>query len=327
MPTLPDELYTVPPDEFVRTRDALATRLSKTGRNAEATAVRRMRRPTPVIWAINRSARDDERRVARLMDAVDGLRKAMATGARELSPATQEQREALDALTQHSATILRDAGVRVSRDVFDRLRSTLLNAAADRSARGDLRAGRLSREYGASGFDLLSDMPGSGGALRLVKARPLDSVKASAETVRSSPPARIRPRPGRAPERRPTRKVRTERSGAEARRQARAAAEERTAALMRSRQLLRQAQAEAKEAARLASGERRKADRLSQAAQKAAQVLEQLQAEVAEQERVVGESKAVAATATREADQAEEAARGRQARVADIARELERSST
>jgi hypothetical protein len=46
MATPPDELFTVPPEEFIRTRDALATKLTKAGHSAEATAVRRLQKPT-----------------------------------------------------------------------------------------------------------------------------------------------------------------------------------------------------------------------------------------------------------------------------------------
>src|SRR4051794_33762768 len=48
-----DSLLTVPPDEFVAARNALAKSLRAAGRKQEAAAVAALRRPTAVDWALN----------------------------------------------------------------------------------------------------------------------------------------------------------------------------------------------------------------------------------------------------------------------------------
>ena len=51
------DLHAIPLGDFVKARDALAAELRQTGHAAEAADVKKLRKPTPVVWAVNRVLR------------------------------------------------------------------------------------------------------------------------------------------------------------------------------------------------------------------------------------------------------------------------------
>jgi hypothetical protein len=148
----------VRPQDFVRARSALAAKLEKQGKAAAAKEVRRLRRPSPVIWALNNSMARAPRVVQDLADAVSQLRRAQL-GQGELRPAMERFRAAIGPLVRGAAAKLRDTDTRVSPAVERRLHDTLLAAVADRRLRADLMAGRLTEEREAAGFDVLTKGP------------------------------------------------------------------------------------------------------------------------------------------------------------------------
>ena len=153
-----DALRNVPPREFVSARQALAARLTHEGKTAEARQVSRLRRPSPVVWALNRAATAHPRDLAALVDSVDRLRRAQL-GQGDLRAATARYRTAFDPLARAAASALRDAGSGVSGAVDRRIRSTLQAAVTDRRLRAELAAGRLSDELTDPGFAVLTGAP------------------------------------------------------------------------------------------------------------------------------------------------------------------------
>ncbi|HEX2038797.1 MAG TPA: hypothetical protein VHF47_03580 [Acidimicrobiales bacterium] len=123
-----DRLFEVEPAEFVRVRDDLVARLKKEGRRDEAADVRRMRRPTATVWALNRLARLRPDDVAALLAAGEAVRQAQQqrAGAR-LRQSTRE----VQVLASRLA-----AG---NQEVEAALRAAALNGDPS----GELRAGRL----------------------------------------------------------------------------------------------------------------------------------------------------------------------------------------
>src|SRR5918999_3875782 len=107
-----DELYAVSPAAFVTARNRLAAALQRAGRTEEAAAVKRLRKPTPAVWAINQVARRDRSAVARFVESVDRLRRAHFTEPGRLAQAAEEQRAALEALVQQALAALAEAGLR-----------------------------------------------------------------------------------------------------------------------------------------------------------------------------------------------------------------------
>jgi hypothetical protein len=153
-----DALRAVPPREFVGARNVLAAQLAKRGKAAEARQVARLRRPSPVAWALNRAAAARPRELATLLDAVDRLRRAQLGGG-DLRAAMERYRAAFEPLVRGANQALKEAGTRVSAALDRRLRSTLLAAVTDRGLRADLEAGRLADEHADPGFAVLSRGP------------------------------------------------------------------------------------------------------------------------------------------------------------------------
>lgn len=132
-----DALRAVPPREFVQARNALAAKLAKDGQATEARDIRRLPRPSPVVWALNRTAVGRPRELNALVQAVDGLRRAQL-GQGELRAATERYRAAFEPLVRNATEALRDAGSAISPALERRIRSTLLAATTDRRLRADL---------------------------------------------------------------------------------------------------------------------------------------------------------------------------------------------
>jgi hypothetical protein len=153
-----DALRAVPPREFVGARNALAAQLAKRGMAAEARQVARLRRPSPVAWALNRASAARPRELGTLLDAVDRLRRAQLGGG-DLRAAMERYRAAFEPLVRGANQALKEAGTRVSAALDRRLRSTLLAAVTDRGLRADLEAGRLADEHADPGFAVLSRGP------------------------------------------------------------------------------------------------------------------------------------------------------------------------
>jgi len=152
------ELYQVPPSAFVRERNALAARLRTAGRTAEAADVARLRRPTPVLWAINRVAHDQPGEVKQLIEATDALKLVQLGRRKDVDAVGTRQRRALQNLVTRAAAALRSVDLGGSPAMLRRASATLLGAAADSRARALLQQGRLSEELSAPGFEVFGGM-------------------------------------------------------------------------------------------------------------------------------------------------------------------------
>jgi hypothetical protein len=151
-----DALWVVPPPQFVRARRALVARLRGAGRADAARAVERVRRPTLVVWAVNRMAREHPQTVRALVDATTALLRAQRRGAAELPDAIDHHRAVLRDAVATAEAVLRSERVATSAALVGRITGTLLGAAADADARTALANGRLTDEHRAPGFDALA---------------------------------------------------------------------------------------------------------------------------------------------------------------------------
>jgi len=247
-----DELRSVPPRDFVAARAALAARLTEQGETAEARRVARLRRPSPVVWALNRAAAARPRELAALGESVDRLRRAQL-GQGDLRAATEGYRSAFEPLVRAAREALEGSGTKPSAGLDRRLRSTLLAAVTDRALRAELAEGRLEGEHADPGFAVLSGGPipaaflrerplGARSAQKPTDKAPARAGKAADKSDAEAPrPARPDPRAARRAAREAARREQTARQAeraaqaAERRvgamRQALAALEERSAAL------------------------------------------------------------------------------------------------
>src|SRR5437762_12833131 len=72
-----DQLLAVPPAEFVRARNRLASELKKSD-GARAAEVKALPKPSPSVWALDRVAREAPERITAFLEASDALEHAQS---------------------------------------------------------------------------------------------------------------------------------------------------------------------------------------------------------------------------------------------------------
>jgi hypothetical protein len=157
-----DELFGLPPEEFVAARDELARRLRREGDAEAAKQVKALRRPSLSAWAVNRLARERGRALGPLLAAGERLRAAhqaalAGEGAAELRSAAKAEREAVAGLVETALELLREAGHPTTDATRDRVAATLHAAAASPDAADLVRDGRLTTDLDPSGFGTATD--------------------------------------------------------------------------------------------------------------------------------------------------------------------------
>jgi hypothetical protein len=157
-----DELFGLPPEEFVAARDELARRLRREGDAEAAKQVKALRRPSLSAWAVNRLARERGRALGPLLAAGERLRAAhqaalAGEGAAELRSAAKAEREAVAGLVETALELLREAGHPTTDATRDRVAATLHAAAASPEAADLVRDGRLTTDLDPSGFGTATD--------------------------------------------------------------------------------------------------------------------------------------------------------------------------
>jgi hypothetical protein len=154
-----DELAEASPSTFVRTRNALVARLRKAGDTRQAADIAARRRPSLVLWLVNRLAQTKPEAIRDLLDASDDLRRAQLRDPRAVAEATRRHRAALQRLARATDEILAGAGMRRSSEISRRVQATLTAAAAYPRTHSALRRGELTEEIEAGGFDVLGGEP------------------------------------------------------------------------------------------------------------------------------------------------------------------------
>ncbi|MEU4770092.1 hypothetical protein AB0H12_43420 [Actinosynnema sp. NPDC023794] len=153
-----DELYALPPAEFVAARDARARLAADRGDKALAKQVSALRKPTSSAWALNLLAREGADDLAEALALGDELRAAqeeLRGGAlRQLSA---RRRAVLSALVRRVELFAVDAGQPLGPDAVQQVRTTLTAALADAVLGARIRAGRLVKPVEQSGFGPLSE--------------------------------------------------------------------------------------------------------------------------------------------------------------------------
>jgi hypothetical protein len=153
-----DRLYGLPLEEFIPARDALSKELRDTGRRGEATAIKKLPKPTVAAWAVNQAVRSQPHAARELWEAGDALAAAQeavlsgkGSGA-DLREAAERERAAVDPLVDAARGLLTSSGGDLSETTIDRVRATLQAAAIDVDAREDVAAGRAVRERAPRGL-------------------------------------------------------------------------------------------------------------------------------------------------------------------------------
>jgi hypothetical protein len=181
-----DALFKLPLGEFTAARNALAAELKKAGRQAEATEVKALAKPSVPAWVVNQLYWRHREPFERLMEAGDRLRRAQASQPASNSgrEAIVARREAVTALAAIAADILREGNHGAARDLLRRVTSTLEALSSYGSPPDAPVAGRLTDHLEPAGFEAVADLF-SGSAPPVREGRPRAGSKRT-ELVRRS---------------------------------------------------------------------------------------------------------------------------------------------
>jgi hypothetical protein len=242
-----DELYEVPPEEFIALRTSRQDEAKAEGDKALAKEIGALPKPSTAAWACNLLVRSHRAEIEGLVELGGLLREAQENLAGDQLRALSTQRgQLITALTRQAAALGRERGRPVSTSVTDQIEETLRAAMADPEAGEALLTGRLTSSMSYSGMGTTVSRPD----LRLVRPpaveRPAPQPRTAPATTAAKPSA---------DERRRAR----EREQAEARR---AAEERRERELTEARTAAEEATALAEEAQAAAADERERFDEL-----------------------------------------------------------------
>jgi hypothetical protein len=156
LPPEATELFRAEPAGFVAARDALVASLRHAGRDADAAAVKALRKPTLPVWALDQLAARDPGGLDRLLDAGAELRSAQqaavssAEAAERLRTATASRREVVASLTATAVEALTGIGA-AGATQRDAIAEALERASIDLETGARLRAGTLTSLPAAPG--------------------------------------------------------------------------------------------------------------------------------------------------------------------------------
>jgi hypothetical protein len=152
-------LLSVSSDEFVGERQRLARELRDAGRAADAAVVAELRKPPPVVLAVNRAARARPKAARAAAEAATRVKKTQVGADPEaFRGALKELEQSLELLAEVALAYLAPTGKQPSAAMRHRLRDLLRNAMADDDARAALTRGVLRDETETAGFELFAGM-------------------------------------------------------------------------------------------------------------------------------------------------------------------------
>jgi hypothetical protein len=148
-----DALFAAPPRAFVSERKRVAAELKAAGRNDEARAAAKLKRPSASVWAVNQLARRAPDELADLLDLGAALRagerKLMRGGAAgDFMTEARTARQKVAALARRAEAALSEEGGQKSTLALSRKIAQTLHAASigDDEIRARLQAGRLEHD-------------------------------------------------------------------------------------------------------------------------------------------------------------------------------------
>ncbi len=159
LPSEAERLLAVAPDDFVDERKKLARSLRDDGRRDEAKAVETIKKPSPVVLAVNRAARDRPRAAENAATAADRVVRAQLSGkADEYRELVKDVDDASALLSEVALANLSKSG-RPTEAMRRRVASHIRGALAKDETRGLLARGSLTEEIEPRGFDAYAGLP------------------------------------------------------------------------------------------------------------------------------------------------------------------------
>ncbi|MGY1827702.1 MULTISPECIES: hypothetical protein [unclassified Blastococcus] len=167
-----DELYGIPPEDFVEAREARRKEVRAAGDRELAGVIGKLRKPTTAAWVVNTLVRRQPAEVAELVELGAGLREAQGDlDGDELRELSQQRHRVVAALTRQARSLAQDLGHPVSDSVAGQVQDTLRAAIADETAGQAVLTGRLLTPLSHHGLarigveGAVADV-GAGGGLR-----------------------------------------------------------------------------------------------------------------------------------------------------------------
>jgi hypothetical protein len=171
LPAEAERLFSVEPGEFVAERGATARALKEAGRTDEAAAVEAIRKPSAVVFAVNRAARARPQAARAAAKAAEQVAKAQLGGDPDgFARARGELDESLDLLAEVALAHVAPEGKSPSEAMRRRVRETLRAAVADERTREALSRGAVMEESEASGFSAFAGMTPTAAPRRKTRA-------------------------------------------------------------------------------------------------------------------------------------------------------------
>ena len=271
-----DELYEVPPEEFVAVRKTRQDEAKAEGDKALAKEIGALPKPSAAAWACNLLVREHREEIVDLVELGDLLREAQENLAGDQLRALDVQRRQLvTALTRQARGLAAAREHPVSTSVATQVEETLRAAMADPDAGRALLTGRLTSPMSYSGLGATVSKPD----LRLVHPAP----KAA------PPPPRERPAKAAAKQ---TGESAADRRAREQEERRRAAEEKRLRELAEARAAEEEAAAAADEAAAVLEEQRRRTEELAGRRSELQARVDELADQLAEAEREVADAAA-----------------------------------
>lgn len=149
-----DALFELPLSEFTGARNALATRLKKSGRGDDAALVKAIKKPSISAWAVNQLYWNHRETFDRLIASGERFHKSQTSGKiADMRATLDARREVLSQLSDIAASVLRAAGHNPSLDTIHRITTTLEGISVYAARSDGPRPGRLSNDVDPPGFE------------------------------------------------------------------------------------------------------------------------------------------------------------------------------
>jgi len=159
LPPEGEKLLAVDPSQFVAERDLLVRKLRSEDRQDEADAVAGLRKPSIVVFAVNRAACDRPKTARAAADAACKVKDAQVGNQPEaFKQGIEELDNALEMLAEVAVAHVAPRGKVPSDTMRRRVRDLLRAAVADEDAREALARGALASELEVIGFSSYAGM-------------------------------------------------------------------------------------------------------------------------------------------------------------------------
>jgi hypothetical protein len=159
LPKEAERLLAVAASDFVEARKKLVRTLRDEGRREEADAVAAIKKPSPVVLAVNRAARDRPQAAKDAAKAADRLGRAQLTGNPDAYRALVKEMDDASGLLSEVAVAnishRRSAPEAMRRRIADHIRGAL----SGKETRKLLVSGALTDEVEPAGFDAFAGLP------------------------------------------------------------------------------------------------------------------------------------------------------------------------